>query len=365
VTPRILIVLAVLGAGCEQLKSPKRIHDLEGRVDELTTEVAALKGKPTTPKAAGHAGSGSAGEAPPAAAAAGSDSGSAAGHEARPAADAPAAHDGSGSAATVEPTAKDAGVPGDADQGARRHDPAMDHLLDVVAKNTAAPKHGEPAALHWGYDGKLGPAAWGTLDPAWGTCATGKAQSPIDIEPKAGTATPIVFHYKATAATIIDNGHTLQINLALGSSIEIEGVTYELVQFHFHTPSEHTIAGEHYPLELHLVHKDGAGKLAVIGVLYDVGAESKVLGGLWSAWPHKVGAEDKLKKPFDPSALLPETRTVFRYAGSLTTPPCTEGVVWNVMRRTLSDARPRLDAFGLHYKLNARDVQPRGERKIE
>jgi len=343
VTPRILIVVAVLGAGCEQLKSPKRIRDLEGRVDELTTEVAALKGKPTTPNAAGHAGSGSAGEAPPAAAGPGS---------------------GSGSAATVEPTENDSGAPGDADQDAP-HDPAMDHLLDVVAKNTTAPKHDEPAAPHWGYDGKLGPPTWGTLDPAWRTCATGKAQSPIDIEPRAGTATPIVFHYKPTAATIIDNGHTLQVNLALGSSIEIDGVTYELVQFHFHTPSEHTIAGEHYPLELHLVHKDGAGKLAVIGVLYDVGAESKVLGGLWAAWPHKVGAEDKLKKPFDPSALLPETRTVFRYTGSLTTPPCTEGVVWNVMRRTLSDARPHLDAFGLHYKVSARDVQPRGDRKIE
>jgi carbonic anhydrase len=193
----------------------------------------------------------------------------------------------------------------------------------------------------------------------------GKAQSPIDIEPRAGSATPIRFHYKPTAATIVDNGHTLQVNPVAGSSIEIDDRVYDLVQFHFHTPSEHTIAGEHYPLELHLVHKGATGKLAVIAVLYDAGADSKALGALWALWPHKVAAPDKLPKPFDPSVLLPETRTVFRYSGSLTTPPCTEGVLWNVMRRTMSDAKPHLELFGQHYPHNARELQPQNDRKIE
>lgn len=372
----ILIAVAVLGSGCEQLRSPKRIHDLEGRVDALTTEVAALKGKPAAPTPDEHAGSGSAAAAPPGAGGSGCEAGSSAATAASLTGEVPSGgQDGSGRcrAATVEPTANDAGTDApkqpDEKRDGKRDDAAMDQLLAVVAKNTTKPRTGEPAgtpgALHWAYDGKTGPPTWGTLDPAWSACLTGTAQSPIDIEPKASSATPIVFHYKPTAATIVDEGHTLQVNLAPGSSIEIDDVAYDLVQFHFHTPSEHTIAGEHYPLEVQLIHRDGAGKLAVISVLYDVGAESKVLAGLWSAWPPKVGVEDKLKKPFDPSALLPETRTVFRYTGSLTAPPCTEGVIWNVMRRTLSDARPHLDMFGLHYKANARDVQPLGGRKIQ
>src|SRR6185295_10823781 len=108
-----------------------------------------------------------------------------------------------------------------------------------------------------------------------------------------------------------------------------------------------------------------AGKLAVVGVMYDAGADSKSLAMVWSKWPKKVGVEDKLRKAFDPSTLLPETRTVFRYPGSLTTPTCTEGVVWNVMRRTMSDGKKNLDAFGRHYPNNAREVQALNDRKIE
>lgn len=186
----------------------------------------------------------------------------------------------------------------------------------------ATPAPAAPAGLPaWPYEGRHGSPTWGTLDPAWRACLVGKAQSPIDIEPRAGTASPITFHYKPTAAVLFDEGHTLQVQLAPGSTIEIDGRTYQLLQFHFHAPSEHTIAGEHDPLEVHLLHQDTDGKIAVIGVLYDPGAESKVLAEVWARWPRKVGGEDKLHKRFDPSGLLPETRTVFRYTGSLTTPP--------------------------------------------
>jgi carbonic anhydrase len=103
----------------------------------------------------------------------------------------------------------------------------------------------------------------------------------------------------------------------------------------------------------------------VIGVLYDAGAESKLLSEVWARWPHKAGGADRLRKPFDPSGLLPETRTVFRYTGSLTTPPCTEGVMWNVMRRAMTDSKPHLDEVARHDPHSARDLQPPGERKIE
>lgn len=152
---------------------------------------------------------------------------------------------------------------------------------------------------------------------ARGACLVGKAQSPIDIEPRAGTATPITFHYKPTAAVVLDERHTLKV--------EIDGHAYQLLQFHFHTPSEPTIGGEHDPLELPLVHQDSDGRTAVVGVLYDPGAESKLLAEVWARWPRKAGGEDKLRKPFDPSGLWPETRTVLRYTGSLAAPPCTDG----------------------------------------
>jgi len=385
VTRRYLIALAVLAAGCEQLKSPQRIRDLEGRVDDLTKQVATLSGKPAPAKPGDRAAAGApaGGEVKPGASGPGEHEGGRAatvehpgehegsGRTAASGGDDHAAKPGEGSDRAASPAhpasahddghpPADAGVPDAAGHG----DPAMERLLSVVAKSTG----GKPEVKHkphWAYDGKQGPPVWGMLDPEWNTCSAGKAQSPVDIEPRASAASPITFHYKPTAATVVDNGHTLQVSLSPGSSIEIDGRSYDLVQFHFHTPSEHAIAGEHYPLEIHLVHKDADGKLAVIGVLVDTGAESGMLAGLWSQWPKKAETEAKLRKPFDPSVLLPENRKVFRYSGSLTTPPCTEGVVWNVMRRTLSDSKRHLDAFTQHYQLNARELQPLNDRKVE
>jgi len=377
VTRWYVIAVAVLGAGCEQWKAPQRLHDLESRVDELATEVSALTGRPVggKPKPEGKEGKGGkeskerkdgehGDEDSP------REAKSKAKSKAKPSSD----HEAPTTGAKVE--AREAGDHADdgkAEDGKPeetkepKEDDAVARLKALVAKNTKT-KPGESRkseAPHWGYEGKFGPAQWGALDPAWNTCQAGTAQSPIDIEPKAGSASPITFRYHPTAAAVVDNGHTLQVNLAEGSSIEIDGQSYALVQFHFHTPSEHTIAGDHYPLEVHLVHKDASGKLAVVGVLYDAGPESKALDSVWAKWPRKLGVEEKLRKPFDPSELLPDTRTVFRYTGSLTTPPCTEGVVWNVMRRTLSDGKPYLDAFSRHYPRNARDIQALNDRKIE
>ena len=235
---------------------------------------------------------------------------------------------------------------------------------DKHAAKKPEAKPDKPASPLWAYDGKTGPDAWAKLDPAWRACSDGKAQSPIDIAPRPGNASPIVFHYAPTTGTIRDDGHALQVDLAPGNSIEIDDHTYQLVQIQLHRPSEHAFAGEHYPLEVQLVHKDSKNRLAMISVLYDAGAESRALGALWSKWPRKVGLEDKLRG-LDPEALLPDTRTVFRYTGSLTRPPCTEGVVWNVMRRTMTESKAKLDALGQHYKINGRETQPLNGRKVE
>jgi carbonic anhydrase len=350
------LVLAVLAGlvGCEQLKSPQRISELEDRIEKLSGEVETLK----TGSAGAKAGSGS-DHAPAGEGSAAEGSGSE-----HPAGEHPA-HEGSAAPSEAHDHAPEPAADAGVSDAMTADERAFAQLREVVAKTVGPSKSGEPGAPHWAYEGKNGPPTWGTLDPAWSACLTGKAQSPIDIEPRAGSASPIVFHYQPSAAAVIDNGHSLQVNLAPGNTIEVDGKTYRLLQFHFHAPSEHTIAGEHYPLEAHLVHQDGDGKLVVIGVLYDIGAESRPLARLWSKWPRKVGVEDKLAKPFDPGELLPETRTVFRYTGSLTTPPCMEGVMWNVMRRVPSDSKAALDGFARHYTANARGVQPLNGRKIE
>lgn len=340
---RVPWLVIAMTAGCELWKAPDRVHELEGRVDELSATLSAITGKAV--------GAGKKhGDKP------------ADGHGDKPATAAADPH--------AEPVAAEPPKDVDAHEGPVELDihppPESRSTVAELAKKVGQdfPHGDQHAKPHWGYDGAVGADRWGALDPEWATCSKGKQQSPIDISPHVSTASAIEFHYKPTAGAIVDNGHTGQVNLTPGSSIEIDGHSYDLVQFHTHTPSEHTIAGERFPLEVHLVHKDAAGKLAVIGVLYDEGADSKALEPLWSRWPAKKDAEAKLKKPFDPATLLPTTRTVYRYTGSLTTPPCSEGVVWNVMRRPMSESKPHIQAIAGHYK-NARTVQALFDRKVQ
>ena len=421
----LVLAAAVFASGCEQIKSLKNVHELEGKVEELSKQVAELQGaKPGAGSGSAKPGAAKPEEKTEAKGAAKPEENTEAKADDKKSEDKPEAKKAEGDDKKAEGDDKTAKVedkkadpkdgedkkgedkkgddkktedkktedkksedkkddtvaaagPADASGKAATadaapppdaglDDPAFKNLLHVVAENTGRTRPNGPVGdQRWDYSGKNGSAAWASIDPSWKACGAGKAQSPIDIEPKSGSAKPIVFHYKPTIATVMDTGRTLQVNVAPGSTIEIGDAVYQLVQFQFHAPSEHTIAGEHYPLEVQLVHKDGEGKQAVISVLYDTGAEAKPLANVWSAWPHKLGAEAKLAKPFDPSALLPETRTVFRYTGSLTTPPCTEGVVWNVMRRTLSESKAHLDAFGARYTHNSRELQALNERTVE
>jgi len=337
-----LALVTTSGVGCEIWKAPDRVRDLEGKVAELSNEVSALTGKPVGKKQSDdRATKAEHGDAP--------KQGAADEHAPKPAAP----------VAVAEPT------PGKKVIQLHDNPPEQPETKGSVASLIAKldPKAKPHAVPHWAYDGEAGPDRWGALDTNWSACAKGKQQSPIDIAPQASSASPIEFRYKPTTASVVDNGHHAQVNVGAGNSISIEGHTYDLVQLHIHTPSEHTIAGERFPLEVQLVHKDAAGKLAIVGVMYDTGADSRALEPLYTKWP-KRDAETKLRKPFDPSQLLPATRTVYRYGGSLTTPPCTEGVVWNVMRRTMSETKPHLEVIAAHYK-NARPLQPIGDRKVQ
>ncbi|HLL23619.1 MAG TPA: carbonic anhydrase family protein [Kofleriaceae bacterium] len=316
---RNILCAVVALAGCEQWKAPQRISELESRVDQLSAEVSALVGKPV-----GGGGKPKPAEAQPAEPAAGSGSANA---------------QGSAKAAPPDP--------------AMAAPPPVDKPAAKIA----------PKPVTWTYAGETGPGLWASLDPAWVACKGGQ-QSPIDLELHASKASPIEFAYRPSTAHVVDTGHTLQVNLEAGSKITIADAAYKLVQFHVHTPSEHTIAGERYPLELHLVHEGEDGKVAMVAVMFDVGEGAQLLEPVFAKWPSKVDAPLKLRKPFDPTALLPESRGVVQYTGSLTTPPCTEGVMWNVMRRTKTITKRQLERFQLHYPSNARPVMPRGERTL-
>ena len=237
-----------------------------------------------------------------------------------------------------------------------------DDLPTVANIKATAKVH---AAPHWTYEGEAGPTAWSQLDPAFAQCASGRQQSPIDIVPHApGADPPVLFVYKPTGGEVVDNGHTLQINLAPGSFAMVDDHRYDLVQFHIHTPSEHTIAHEALPMEVHLVHKDKAGKLAVVGVIFAAGEASTALAPMWKAAPPKVGSA-KLKLLFDPNTLLPLDRSAYRYDGSLTTPPCSEGVEWIVLRRIRTETPARIASFHKRFGGNARPIQELGARVVE
>ncbi|MEA5098175.1 MAG: carbonic anhydrase family protein [Burkholderiaceae bacterium] len=218
----------------------------------------------------------------------------------------------------------------------------------------------------WGYDAKNGPAQWGDLKAEYAACKSGKAQSPIDI---AGTVPAdleaIKFDYRATPLKLIDNGHTIQANYGKGSSITVNGKRYDLIQVHFHQPSEEKVDGQAYPMDAHLVHKSQDGELAVVAVLMKEGKENLFLQTLWENTPKKQGKEAAIKDTWIHLAnLLPKTRSYYAFAGSLTTPPCSEGVSWMVMTTPVEMSKQQIKAFGKYYSHNARPVQPLNGREI-
>ena len=222
-------------------------------------------------------------------------------------------------------------------------------------------------APHWGYeDDDLGPAHWAELSPWWAMCGEGMAQSPIDIPAITPADAPAMsFSYEPTPLEILNNGHTIQVNYRPGSTLDIDGAGWELVQFHFHARSEHTVDGMSYPLEMHLVHRNMAGELAVVGVLFEEGTANESLGALWANLPAVEGEPHTIPGVlFDVDALLPPTFGSWRYQGSLTTPPCSEGVNWFVLGQTVTASAAQLATFAAIFDHNYRPAQPLNDRVV-
>ena len=233
----------------------------------------------------------------------------------------------------------------------------------AVPKRPAAAGHG--GAAHWSYSGDAGPQTWGGLKPEFSMCTSGQRQSPIDIrEGIAVDLEPVKFDYQAGSFTVVDNGHTVQVNVAPGNSIEINGKRFELKQFHFHRPSEERIDGRQFEMSAHLVHADAEGRLAVVGVLLAKGPVHPLVQTVWANLPLEKNSEQRARVLLDPAALLPTDRRYFTYMGSLTTPPCSEGVQWVVMRSPVAASPEQIDIFSRLYPMNARPPQSAAGRRI-
>ncbi len=219
---------------------------------------------------------------------------------------------------------------------------------------------------HWSYSGHGGPEHWAELEKDFGTCKLGNQQSPINIETKNTAKAPlpaIRTSYTASEAELVNNGHTIQINLSKGGSAALSNGDYELLQFHFHTPSEEKIDGKAYPLVAHFVHKNNADKLAVIAVMFKEGRENAALKDVFAKLPAKE-AKEPLAEKFDATKLLPQSLGYFSFTGSLTTPPCSEGVSWHVLKAPVEMSKVQIAAFRKVFAMNARPVQPLNGRKV-
>jgi carbonic anhydrase len=236
----------------------------------------------------------------------------------------------------------------------------------AVSWSAAQDLHDDPAHS-WTYSGEHGPEHWGDLSPEFATCAKGKEQSPINItKPHAAALPPLLFAYHSSPLKIIDNGHSIQINYAPGSILTVDGKTYELAQFHFHHPGEEEINGRHYAMVAHLVHKNSEGKLAVVAVLIKKGSPNRLVNTLWDNLPPEKGKElDKDEVEVHVTDLLPANHRYYTFPGSLTTPPCSEGVTWYVLAKPMSLSKAQIDKFASIYPLNARPIQPLQDRKVE
>lgn len=242
----------------------------------------------------------------------------------------------------------------------RFHSGVMCILLAAVFTSAQQTPH------HWEYEGKDGPKNWGKLDPAYSNCSIGHTQSPINITGAKKSDLPaLIFDYNALPLNIINNGHTIQVNYAPGSSLTVGGKTYTLQQFHFHHPSEEHVDGHGFDMVAHLVHSDGEGHLAVVAVLLQKGNASAFIDAVWKNIPEEHGKTvDVSGVKLNVKDLLPANHGYYTFAGSLTTPPCSEGVTWFVLKTPASLSASQLAEFSKLYPRDARPIQPINGREI-
>lgn len=219
---------------------------------------------------------------------------------------------------------------------------------------------------HWTYEGNNGPQNWGRLNAAWAKCGIGARQSPIDIRNGIKVdLEQISFDYQPSGFSVIDNGHTVQVSVSGGNFITVTNRQYELIQFHFHRPSEERINGKSFEMVVHMVHKDPEGNLAVIAVLIERGKPHDLIQTVWNNLPLEKNDTVTPSISIDMNKMLPTRRDYFTYMGSLTTPPCTEGVLWMVMKEPVQAAPAQLALFSRLYPLNARPIQSAAGRMIK
>lgn len=231
----------------------------------------------------------------------------------------------------------------------------------------ATPTSGEEGVAPWNYEPGTGPEEWGELHPDYASCSRGESRSPIDIEAASGEGlTNIVFDYGTVSPLpLINNGNTILVPVPAGNGIEVDDLRYELLQFHFHSPSEHTVDGLAYAMELHLVHLASDGAIAVVSVLFADGAGHEALQPVFEAFPALPGAPAQVNDPIELIDFLPERQTTYRYEGSLTTPPCTEGVQWFIFTEPVEVSAEQVDTFRTAVGENARPAQTLNDRPVE
>jgi carbonic anhydrase len=252
---------------------------------------------------------------------------------------------------------------------------ALTTLLLLTGCSQTSTHHTEEAqaethhAKHWGYTGDVGPSHWSELNEKFNMCSQGKMQTPINIVPTSDIDLPALdLEYTTGSESIIDNGHTVQVNIKDGSVLKLGGLDYKLKQFHFHTPSENNIKSKSFPLEAHFVHATDDGKLAVVAVMFEEGAENPTLAKIWKKLPKlKRGTEAKCGLTSDEvKSLMPTNKDYYKFIGSLTTPPCSENVKWQVFKTPLTVSKEQAAQFtALFGHPNNRPIQDTNNRVIE
>ena len=232
----------------------------------------------------------------------------------------------------------------------------------------AAPPPPPPVArgTHWSYEGDSGPASWSKINVDWAKCGNGSRQSPIDIRDGMKVELEqISFDYHPSSFNVVDNGHTVQVGVSGGNYITVQNRMFELQQFHFHRPSEERINGKAFEMVVHLVHRDAEGRLAVLALLLERGAPQATIQTVWNNLPLEKFETMQPTILLDPAEMLPARRDYYTYMGSLTSPPCSEGVLWLVMKQPVQASPAQMALFSRLYPLNARPVQAGNGRIIK
>ncbi|PKO45986.1 MAG: carbonic anhydrase [Betaproteobacteria bacterium HGW-Betaproteobacteria-22] len=249
--------------------------------------------------------------------------------------------------ATQAPAKTDTSPKPSSESGSVTAPPAPPPVVEKSADAPAPEPENEAAhSAHWSYEGKAGPKEWGKLKPEFATCDTGKNQSPIDIDSAIDAdLRPLKTLQKFPVKDIVNNGHTIQANFKDGNNLILDNIVFKLKQVHFHTPSENTIKGKAFAMEAHFVHADSKGNLAVIGVMFNEGKANTGVEKLWKQMPKAIDKPVNIISRILPSEMMPKNLDYYRFNGSLTTPPCSEGVRWIVIKTPLTASKAQIEAF--------------------